>query len=186
MRVADGQALGALALLMISLGVYGTLLLIDRFPLRVQAGSWGNQGPGTTAVEVVGDPAREGIYFLPGETTVGRLRAAVIAPGAGEDGGLGDDPVSGGAVLDISGKGMVKTGEMTAARKLALGLRIDINRASKEELVLVPGIGEKTAERIIRLRKQRGAFRDLSELTSIPGIKEKRLNHLRKYLATGR
>jgi competence protein ComEA len=71
---------------------------------------------------------------------------------------------------------------MAAARKLALGLPVDVNRISEEELSLVPGIGEIMAYKIIQLRRERGGFRDLTDLTALPGIKEKKLNSLKGYL----
>ncbi len=182
MRISEGQTLGALALLMVSLTLYGVLLVSARYPARELPALWGNQEPGTMAVEVAGDPGREGIYFLPEETTVENARQItampVIRKGDKSEGGR----VSAGSVLAISGRGEVKRGEMDAARRLALGLPININHASEADLVLVPGIGEKTAQRIIQLRKQRGGFRELSELMAIPGIKEKRLMRLRKHL----
>lgn len=185
MRVSEGQTLGALAFLMVFLTVYGILFLNDRFPVRVLPGPWGNQEPGTIAVEIAGDPASEGIYFLPEKTTLGKFRAMGIVPETGESDGVEDELISDGSVVEISGKGDVKIRKMTVARRLALGLPIDINRASEEDIVLVPGIGEETAHRIIQLRKQRGAFRELSELTALPGIKKKRLDRLRKYLNVG-
>jgi DNA uptake protein ComE-like DNA-binding protein len=41
------------------------------------------------------------------------------------------------------------------------------------------------AYQIIQLRKQKGAFRDLSDLTAVSGIKEKKLNGLKGYLIAG-
>jgi hypothetical protein len=72
--------------------------------------------------------------------------------------------------------------EMDAARKIALGLPIDINRASGDDFKLIPGIGDKTASQIISLRESYGMITHLDELIKIKGIKEKRLAQLRKYL----
>ncbi|MCX7868805.1 MAG: helix-hairpin-helix domain-containing protein, partial [Terrimicrobiaceae bacterium] len=75
-------------------------------------------------------------------------------------------------VDDDSQRRAAMSGEMTAAKKLALGMPLDINRASKEDLILIPGIGDKTAEKIIALRTQLGGFTHLEQLMQIKGIKE--------------
>ena len=54
--------------------------------------------------------------------------------------------------------------------------------ASEEELALLPGIGPKTAAGIVAERKRRGRFESLEALTSVRGIKEKRLQTIRAFL----
>jgi putative DNA modification/repair radical SAM protein len=49
---------------------------------------------------------------------------------------------------------------------------IEINRASREELLRVPGIGPRSAARIVRLR-ERGKFRELSDLRSVGAIPQR-------------
>jgi competence protein ComEA len=90
--------------------------------------------------------------------------------------------ISDGALLAISPAGEATLGEMAAARRLALGLRIDLNSASEGDLSLVPGIGDRMAAQIVQLRLEKGAFHDLADLVAVPGIKEKKLNSLKDYL----
>jgi len=59
---------------------------------------------------------------------------------------------------------------------------IDLNHASAEELSQVPGIGEKLAIQIVQLRQLRRQFESVSDLMAVQGIKEKKLNNLKKYL----
>jgi competence protein ComEA len=59
---------------------------------------------------------------------------------------------------------------------------IDINAAGINELVKLPGIGEKTAEKIIELRIQRGKFKRLEELMDVKGIGEVKFNKIKKFL----
>jgi len=41
---------------------------------------------------------------------------------------------------------------------------ININKAGINQLISLPGIGEKTAQKIIKLRDERGGFKNLEEL----------------------
>jgi len=50
------------------------------------------------------------------------------------------------------------------------GEKLNINRASQEQLVFLPGIGPVLAQRIIEYREEKGSFLTLSELKEIPGI----------------
>lgn len=54
------------------------------------------------------------------------------------------------------------------------GTPVEINRASQQELLRVPGIGPKSAQRIVTARRQ-GKLRDLQDLRAI-GIQTKRLS----------
>lgn len=51
--------------------------------------------------------------------------------------------------------------------------KININRASAEQLMELPGIGEAKAKAIIESRKTDGAFRTIEDIKRIEGIKEK-------------
>ena len=50
------------------------------------------------------------------------------------------------------------------------GEKLNINRASLEQLTYLPGIGPVLAQRIIEYREEKGSFRTLSELKEISGI----------------
>src|SRR5262249_26578957 len=59
--------------------------------------------------------------------------------------------------------------------------RIDLNRATSEELRKLPGIGTKLSERIVETRKRR-TFTSVDELRRVPGIGPKTLQRLRPLL----
>ena len=75
---------------------------------------------------------------------------------------------------------------MNAAERLALEMPIDLNRATVEDLILVTGIGERTARKIVAYRNEVGPFKAVEDLKKIPGIKERKLSQLKKYFYIGK
>ncbi len=61
---------------------------------------------------------------------------------------------------------------------------IDINTASKHELMRLPGIGEVMASRIVAARKER-PFSKPDDLLRVPGIGKKKFEQIRPYIRTG-
>ena len=50
--------------------------------------------------------------------------------------------------------------------------RVNINRAPKEVLMTLPGIGEAKADAILAYRQAEGDFESAESLMQVPGIKE--------------
>ena len=87
--------------------------------------------------------------------------------------------------LEIKRKVLELTDTFAFTKKNISTLReksININSAKLEELIMLPGIGEKTAEKIIELRKERGKFNTLEELMNVKGIGEVKFNKIKKFL----
>ncbi len=59
---------------------------------------------------------------------------------------------------------------------------LDVNRATRAELRLIPGIGDALAQRIIEHRDRLGAFKSVDELRQVYGIGPKTLERIRAYL----
>lgn len=58
------------------------------------------------------------------------------------------------------------------------GAVLDLNRATVEELLALPGVGPVIAERIVALRASRGRFADVAELEEVPGVGSKSLERI--------
>ncbi len=133
------------------------------------------------AVEVTGKRGAEGIYFFPKATALIQLNKITGYEVSEESSGFAEAWRSAGSALSVSAAGgMLKIRDMPSVTRLALGLPIDLNRATEEELSLVPGIGETLADQIVQLRQLRGKFEGLADLTAVPGIKEKKTAKPRK------
>jgi competence protein ComEA len=63
--------------------------------------------------------------------------------------------------------------------------RVDLNRASKEELMALPGIGEVLADRIIEERTTGGPFRAPADVQRVSGIGPKTFEKIQPLIAAG-
>jgi len=69
--------------------------------------------------------------------------------------------------------------KLSAAQTLTAGGKLDLNRATEEELALVPGVGPKLAKAIADERARLGGFKTWDELDRVPGVGEHKLDSLK-------
>lgn len=62
---------------------------------------------------------------------------------------------------------------------------VNLNNATVTELMQLPRVGAKTAERIVAFRKQHGGFQRSEELMNVKGIGEKSFAKLKPFLSVG-
>jgi competence protein ComEA len=88
-----------------------------------------------------------------------------------------------GALLSVHAWGFSRWGARPAELEAtSTAYRIDLNAATKAELLQMPGVGESLAERIDAYRREYGAFRQVDEITRIHGVGPATLERLRPWV----
>ena len=137
----------------------------ERFTSMQPAPAIGRSGRGRSAPVIQGGaPA---VYRLPPGSRVEDLVNA--AGGAAADADLERVNLA-RPLFDGEQVIIYRIGEEPAQGEAAA--KININRASVEELTTLPGIGTVRAERIVAYREKNGYFSDPSEIMDVSGIGE--------------
>jgi competence protein ComEA len=68
---------------------------------------------------------------------------------------------------------------VTTAAPATAEPRVNLNRASADELQTLPGVGPVLARRMVEWRKAHGRYRTVDELQEVKGIGKKRMEQLR-------
>lgn len=139
-------------------------------------------------VHVVGAVVRPGIVSIPPGS---RLFEALEAVG----GALPEAALAGvnlAAELKDGAQILVPTQAELAAAQVPVQLGeaspalpagpLNLNEATVEQLITLPRIGPKTAERVVKWRADNGRFRTVDDLAAVPGIGMKTLESLRSLL----
>lgn len=127
--------------------------------------------PASCCVYICGAVVAPGVYEVPEGSRI--YQVLDLAGGFTEDAAATEinqaEPVRDGQML------RVPTVEEAAAEEAeaqsAADGRVNINTASAQELMGLPGIGESKAQSIVAYREEHGAFAEPEELMNITGIK---------------
>jgi len=99
----------------------------------------------------------------------------------------GDAPAQAGAFpsTDASPSAVDSGGRVPRAvrQRYLLGHRIDVNRAGVQEISIIPGISDETAQALVEVRSRTGGFRRPEDLLRVRGIKERRLKKILPFLS---
>jgi competence protein ComEA len=67
----------------------------------------------------------------------------------------------------------------------AQGAKVDLNRATIQQLDTLPGIGPAIAQRIVDFRDKNGPFKRIEDLMNVRGIGEKKFQLLQDRVTVG-
>jgi competence ComEA-like helix-hairpin-helix protein len=184
MTISEGQIKGLTAICL-TLAVIPFFIFFYNSFSNYKAPVFTGQSDNSLAIEIVENGQPKGIYFVAPETSLWQLLKVA---------GIGPLPVSNfrletGMKIMINstpGRNDIVIAKIAAAERLALGMPLDVNQITEDELLLITGIGQVTAEKILDLRINLGRFRNIEQLMEIKGIKEKKLAAIRKYLYVGK
>ena len=144
-------------------------------------------------VYVCGEVQSPGVYTLPEGTRI--YEAVDLAGGFTEQAAENwlnlAEPLMDGMKLEVPSRAQVKDPSWQAQNRSAAAENgsggsagnsganvsgqaalVNINTASREELMTLKGIGESRAEDIIRYRKEAGGFTKIEDIMKVPGIKD--------------
>jgi competence protein ComEA len=132
--------------------------------------------PPGVVVEIAGEVARPGVYTFPAPPTLPEVWRQAGGP----------DPRPAAAAtlpsstrLEVDKTGAYSLQPISGERLLTLGLALDVNAATAEDLEALPGIGPVLAQRILEFRQSRGPFQKIEDLLSVRGIGTKKLAQLK-------
>jgi competence protein ComEA len=72
-----------------------------------------------------------------------------------------------------------------AAKPAAATATVNLNTATASDLEALPGIGAKTAARIVEYRQKNGPFKKIEELMNVRGVGEKNFLKLKPQITVG-
>jgi len=180
MNISENQIKGLIAVCLI-LAIIPFFSFFYSLFISYKAPIFTDQLDNLLAIEVVEKGQPKGIYFVESETSADEFLKTA---------GIEEYPFQGFRLEDgmkimidsVSGKNYIIATEIEADKRLALGIKLDINKATEDDLLLINGIGEVTAKKILDLRKKLGRYSNVEQLMEIKGIKEKKLAKFGKYL----
>jgi competence protein ComEA len=138
--------------------------------------------PTPVVVEITGEVAHPGVYSFAAPPTLLEVWRQAGGP---EPLPQSDVRLPSESRVEVSAGGAYCLGHMSGERLLTLGLALDLNTATAEDLEALPGVGPVLAQRIIEFRQSRGPFQKIDDLLSVQGVGKKKLAQLQPLITVG-
>jgi competence ComEA-like helix-hairpin-helix protein len=138
--------------------------------------------PGTLTlafVEVTGKVPHPGVYAFPKPPSLREVWAKAGAAGTPAE---PDKIIASGSRVEVTPEGGCRIAAMSGAKLVTLGLPLDLNRATAQDLDALPGLGPALARRIVEYRQAHGPFKQIEDLGAVSGIGPHNLPKLKPYL----
>jgi competence protein ComEA len=134
-------------------------------------------------IEINGDLPRPGVHVFTSAPT-----RQEVWKTAGGQGTIPDNsqPLNSGTKIMITPDRAVSLEQMSGTELFTLGLTLDLNLASADDLEAIPGIGPVLAKRIIEFREKHGPLKDIEVLLNVKGVGPKKLEMIRRYVEISR
>ncbi len=135
-------------------------------------------------VELKGDIPKPGIYALDSTTATVAAAAAMAGCPLEIPAAVAPQKLISGQSLEIlrnKTEITIKFARMPGAALLAGGLKLDLNSASMDELLLIPHMRSEIAASIIERRREK-AWEQVDDLIEIRGVGQKTVQKLQDYL----
>ncbi len=126
---------------------------------------------------VVAPPMRAQRLPARDEAGPGERSSASVRDDRSDAGQTASDARESASARDAATSGAIKSGTKTLTGK------VNLNTATAEQLILLPGIGPAKAERILEFRRRRGRFTRILDLRRVKGFGYKTVKKLAPYLA---
>ncbi len=119
-------------------------------------------------VHICGAVKKQGVYELPQGSRV--YEAVDLAGGFLKDADLSG--INQAQILEDETQIYIPTKAETKQTQAVEDGKVNLNTATKEELMTLPGVGESKADSIISYRQDKGRFKKIEDIMEISGIKE--------------
>ncbi len=135
-------------------------------------------------IHVCGEVRKPGVYtFSESPRVIDAVKAAGGFTKKADRAGINQaETVPDGTQLTIMAKGKKKAMPPDREESTSSGGKVNINQATREELMTLTGIGEAKADQIITYREENGKFQKIEDIMNISGIKEGVFNNIKEYI----
>ena len=187
MRITERQLEGAIVIIVVSVVIYTATFNFSQLQVSSQKIPFGDISSGPVIVAIAGNTDFNGIYYMFENARIcDLLKSAGVINLEKFDEKILYSKLSTGDAVVMESDNQLRIDQMNNANKVAFNIPININKATLNDLILIPGIGEKTAWQIIQFREESGSFKKLEDLMKIRGIKEKKFTKVKRYLCANK